>query len=32
MEAVTTMLRILSFLDESTGKELVLPVMPAKYT
>jgi len=26
------MLRILSFLDEGTGKELVLPVTPAKYT
>ncbi len=26
------MLRIMSFLDESAGKELVLPVTPAKYT
>ena len=26
------MLRILSFLDETAGKELVLPVTPAKYT
>lgn len=25
-------LRIMSFLDETTGKELVLPVTPAKYT
>ena len=32
MEVVTTMLRIMSFVDESAGKELVLPVTPAKYT
>lgn len=25
-------LRIMSFVDESAGKELVLPVTPAKYT
>ena len=25
------MLRIMSFLEEATGKELVLPVTPAKY-
>ena len=26
------MLRIMSFLEEATGKELVLPVTPAKYS
>lgn len=31
MEVVTTMLRIMSFVDETAGKELVLPVTPAKY-
>ena len=32
MEVVTTMLRIMSFVDESAGKDLVLPVTPEKYT
>ena len=31
MEVMTTMLRIMSFVEPATSKELVLPVTPSQY-